>query len=212
MAEASNFYKGNFGWQLISYPDQQLGILNVPVVENSEQVQFVMNVLTGAWCKFTGWNANCFEIFGDDLYFGGNDGTVNLAYTGSTDNGDSIPADMQCAFNYFDDPGRLKRTTMIQPLMVTNGEFIPYMSIDVDFQISAAIAPVSVFTSGALWDVAEWDVDMWALGPATHNPWLSAQAEGKALAVHMAANINPTGDVTLQVNAFNVIMELGGFV
>lgn len=212
MALAASSYKNNFGWQLITFPAQQLGILNVPVVENSQQVQFVMNVLTGAWCQFTGWNANCFEIYQDNLYFGGNTGQVNKAWDTNLDGTATINADMQCAFNYFDDPGRLKRMTMVQPLMVTNGEFIPKISVDVDFNVSTAVAPIFIFTSGSLWDVAKWDVDLWSTGPSTHNPWLSADAVGKALAIHMTANIQPTGDVTLQVNAFNAIMELGGFV
>src|SRR5262249_31149821 len=90
MAQASMQAKDHFGWQLIGYPNQQLAILNVPIEENSTQYQFVMNVLTGAWCRFTGWNANCFETYNNNLYFGDNSGNVNIAYEGGSDNMNSI--------------------------------------------------------------------------------------------------------------------------
>ena len=62
MAQAAAQGLSLFGWQLITYAPEQVSILNVPQVENNTQVQYVMNTLTGAWCQFTGWNANCFNI------------------------------------------------------------------------------------------------------------------------------------------------------
>ena len=237
MAQASMTASNNFGWQLLTYPQQQLTILNVPISENSLQYQYVMNALTGAWCRFTGWNANCFEIVNDALYFGGNDGTVNLAYDGGLDLGSPIPANMQCAFNYFDDPGRTKRMTMAQPVMLASGTILPQISIDEDFATSTNASTVTILTGGALWDTAEWDIDKWpSVTNTTVNPWLSTQAIGHALAIHMVVNVSPQVSTnigefdigvfdtaqfdqgvsgtapTLQVNAFNTILELGGFL
>src|SRR6185312_8443377 len=88
MALAAQSYKGNFGWQLIEYALGTLAILNIPIQENNQQMQFVMNTITGAWSRFIGRdgnglnpsfgiNANCWEVDGNDkIYFGGNDGTV----------------------------------------------------------------------------------------------------------------------------------------
>lgn len=227
----------NFGWEVISYPAEQLAIVNVPLTVNSQQIQLVMNALTGAWCEFTGWNANCFEIFNDDLYFGGNDGTVNLAYQGGLDLVTPIAADMQCAFNYFDDPGRLKRITMVQPLMIANGTVTPTMSVDEDFVISTATAPISILTGTTVWDTAVWDTSTWPNTTTVVKPWLSVDAIGHALAVHMSVNIASSSSISntsefdagqfdtalfdqslanlapqLQVNAFNAIIELGGFI
>jgi hypothetical protein len=236
MAQAAQ-YSGNFGWQFITYPMQQLAILNVPVEDSVLQYQFVMNTLTGAWTQFQGWNANCFEIFEDNLYFGGNDGTVNLAYNGGLDLASPIAADMQCAFNYFDDPGRTKRMTMVQPLMVAGGAITPTLSVDEDFATSTTVATVTILASGAQWDVAKWDVDVWPAGSFVVKPWLSVQALGHALAVHMTVNVTPTSISSvigefdtgvfdtaqfdqgasgnapvLQINAFNAVLEMGGYI
>ena len=236
MSASSTSSNGNFGWQLTTYPNEQLLILNIPNTENSEQEQNVMNTITGAWTKFTGWNANCFEIFNNDLYFGGNDGTVNWAYQGGLDLDQPITAEMQCAYNYFDDPGRTKRMTMVQPLFTSGGSVTPSIAVDEDFQTSSVSAPVQLITGNVLWDVAEWDVDDWPAETVSSKNWLSVQAIGHALAIHMKVNVTTHTDISqgefdvstfnsaqfdatldnatpiLQVNAFNAIMELGGFI
>ena len=54
MLLAGQQYFSNFGWQMISFPQQSLVLMNVPQVANSTQVQYVMNAITGAWTEFTG--------------------------------------------------------------------------------------------------------------------------------------------------------------
>ncbi len=236
MSLASQQAKGNFGWQMISFPAQTLAFLNVPLTENVSQQQYVMNELTGAWCQFTGWNANCFEIFNDKLYWGGNHGDVNEGYIGSSDGGTSIPADMQCAFNWMDEPGKVKRMTMVQPLLNLGGNLTPTMAVDVDFMTSTDVAPVATLTGGAAWDSATWDSSLWPGLSVNFIQWLSVDAIGHAMAIRMrvnitAANINFLGEFDvgvfdsaefdagssptlplLQVNAFNTIYESGGAI
>ena len=236
MNQAAMTAQDNFGWQIISYPAQALLLLNVPLTTNSEQEQFVMNTLTGAWCQFTGWSANCFEIFDNALYFGDNSGNVNLAYNGGLDLSTPIYSDMQCAFNYFDDPGRLKRMTMVQPLLTASGTITPTMSVDEDFSDNAPAAPVIVVGgSGSLWDSAIWDTSLWPEPSQPVVQWLSVQAIGHALAVRLQVNSSPVASTTLgefdltvfdtaefdgstpgapvlQVNSINAILEFGGII
>jgi len=164
---------------------------------------------------------------------------VFRAYQSGLDYNMPIRADMQCAFNWFDDPGRTKRMTMIQPLIVASGTVTPTLSVDTDFGTSRAIAPLTILSGGALWDVAQWDNASWPGDNIVVTNWNSADALGHALAVHMQVNI-ATSNVTatpegfdsgrfdaalfdtnsgigglapiLQCNAFNCVMELGGFV
>lgn len=236
MSSAANSYFANFGWQVITYPLQQLVILNVPTATNSFSVQYVMNALTGAWCRFTGWNANCFEIYNDTLYWGDSTGNINQGYIGGSDLFAAISADMQVAFNYFDDPGRIKRMTMVQPLLTATGNVIPTMGVDADFGTSTISAPVVTFAGGSLWDVAKWDVDKWAGGSNNLINWLSVEAIGHALAIRMKVNFSgglttgsgvfdfgkfdsatfdsglSTNNPLLNVNAFNAVLELGGLI
>jgi hypothetical protein len=241
MSTSARSYGLNFGWQTILFPDQDLLILNVPVSANVEQEQYIMNTLTGAWCKFTGWNANSFVMYQNNLYFGGNNGEVILAYVGSTDNGEVYTAEMQVAFNYFEDPGRLKRMTMIQPLMTVTAVSTLTIGVDSDFSVNGTQSSVASLPDFAIWDLSVWDDAVWSMAFGNINGWLSAQGLGHALAVHMYATFNggevdvetaatasetagrfvdsPEWDEFLQVvlpnvrlNAINVILEFGGFI
>lgn len=237
MLQAAQQYQDNFGWQLISYPAEGLLLLNVPQETNTSQVQFVQNFLNGSWTQFQGWNANCFEIFNDLLYFGDNLGNVNNAYQGPADLVSPIVADMQCAFNFFGAPGRIKRMTMIQPLMVTGGTITPTLGVDVDFGTSTITAPVSALVaSGGIYDTSLYDQSFYAQGPLPQSTWQSVQAEGHALAVRMKVNVLPPGagqtsvfdtgtfdsmvfdgysgqqPSILQINAFNAVVEMGNYI
>lgn len=182
--------KDLFGWQVMTFPLQSLLILNVPQEENVNQVQFVMNSMTGAWCKFTGWNANCFEICNDSLFFGDNDGNVNLAYAGALDLVTPIQATVKCAFNAFEDPGRNKYMSMARPMLVADGTIIPSLGVDAEFGDTAVTAPVIIISpTGAIWDVSLWDSGLWASSAITVTNWLTVGAIGTFLAVKMVINL-----------------------
>jgi hypothetical protein len=228
--------QNNFGWEISHYPAQGLFVVNVPLAADSNQIQFVMNAVTGAWTRFTGWNANCFGLMNDQLFFGDDKGNVNLAWSGAADLVSPIVADMQCAFNYFGDPGRLKEMTMVQPLMVTSGQIIPTIAVDVDFGNVSPAAPVTTpQPSGAQYDISLYDNSFYASGIQTQSLWQDVAAEGHALAIRMKVNTIPsgaggssvfdtgvfdtmvfdglgTGTQTLQVMAFNAIIKKGGFI
>ncbi len=237
MLQSAQQYQFNFGWQMISYPGQGLLFLNVPQETNTSQVQYVQNFLNGSWTQFQGWNANCFEIFNDELFFGDNLGNVANAYQGPADLVSPIVCDMQCAFNFFGAPGRIKRMTMIQPLLVTGGTITPTLGVDVDFGTSTLTTPVSSFAAnGAIYDTSTYDNSFYAQGPLPQSSWQSVNAEGHALAVRMKVNVLPAGDGTnsvfdtgtfdnmifdgytgqspsiLQINSFNAVIEAGSFV
>ena len=193
-----------FGWEVELYMLQTLMIMNVPQTENSSQVQYVMNMLTGAWCEFQGWNANCFEIFNNNLFFGDNDGNVNLAYTSSLDLTSPIVAEMACAFNYFDEPGRIKNLKMLRPLIIADGQVTPTLGVDVDFGTTALTSPVSIITpSGAVWDTSKWDNSTWSTGTVTVNQWLSVLALGTALSIKMQVNVAGSNVVIAQNSVFD---------
>lgn len=125
-------YSGNFGWQPILFPIGNKLIVNVPQVVGA-QYQYVMNTVNGAWCRFTGWNANCFELMGDQLMFGG--AQVYQADTGFTDNGGPITATCVQAPQYFDSTEQ-KQFTMARPIMYSNASVRPAFQINTDFDLS----------------------------------------------------------------------------
>lgn len=216
VTDAARSRKNTFGWQLISYPRSTMVILNVPVTEGTEQEQFVQNAITGAWCRFRAQNANCWEVFEDRAYFGGNDGTVYLADEAGVDSTGFLEADMRGAFNYYDFRGRLKRWTMIRPLITTDGAVSPAIALNVDFHDDAPLSQSGSFFPGAgLWDVALWDVDSWSGDRTVSSDWKTISGIGYCASIRMFVEIStgaPIDQVVLQVNSFDVLLEDGAYI
>lgn len=213
VTQSGRDWGANFGWQLISYPRGTRAILNVPVTAGAGQRQYVMNTLTGAWCRFLGQEANCWEVFNDRLFFGGNDGIVYEADIGGSDNGVAIEWDLRTAFNYFHKRGKLKRWTMCRPLLRTDGIVEPGLAINVDFGEDAVISvPESVQPAVAVWDTAVWDVDVWPVEERTVTDWQVVTGTGYCASVRMAGSSLANSAPILRVNGFDLLIEDGGHV
>jgi hypothetical protein len=219
MTEAARNYKGNFGWQLISYPRGTRAILNVPEIESGTQVQYVMNTLNGAWCKFENMNANCWELYQDRPFFGGNTGVVYEADRGGSDAVGVLTADMMTAYNYFNTRGAQKRWMMCRTLLTTDLQIVPGMAFNVDFQTDAPIiTPSTEAFVPALWDVAEWDDAVWGGGLTTQGEWNTVTGLGYCASIRLVAQVlepstgGTTGEVVLQVNGWDLSMEKGAMI
>jgi hypothetical protein len=199
-------YGGNFGWQLIDYPSANQLYLNVPVQEGESQEQYVMNSITKSWCQFTGWEANCFALYNDELYFGTN-GLVAKAWSGNSDNGNNISADALQAFNYFGSRGLQKRYTMARPIFRTNGSPSLQINMNVDFDTSDLTAPLSFSTTNyAVWDVALWDEGIWAGGLNVLKNWQGVNGLGYCAAPRL---ITASNGIEVTWVSTDVVMEVG---
>ena len=213
--DAFRNYGTNKGWQIVSYPRGHMVIVNVPITEGSLQHQYVVNSLTGAWCRFTGQNSYCWTVYRNRLFFGGNAGIVYEADIAAEDDGTPITADLKTAFNYFGNPGLMKRFQMLQPVIYADGAVAQGVTLNVDFEDSvpeAILAGESVST--ALWDVAVWDVDTWPVEQEVERPWQSVPGIGYCAAVRVRVIGYATSSVplTMQLNGFNITFEKGGFI
>lgn len=203
----------DFGWQIISYPRGTAAILNVPITNASRYDQFVMNTLTGAWCRYKGQNALCWETMGETLYFGGFAGRVFEADTGSTDDGEPIVCDCKTAFNYFGLKGVLKRFTMLQSLVTTDGRAAPSESLDIDFRDGQSLGSLEPpITSTTLWDVAQWDVDVWPPEQVTSGDWKTVTGIGQCAAVRLRVSSGTASSLSLKVNGWHITFETGDFL
>ncbi len=210
MSTAVTSYGSNFGWETIYFAKQNQLYMNVPVVTGSQQQQYVMNVITGAWCNFTGWAANCFEIFNDDLYFGSN-GVICKAWNTNADAGAAIAATGLQAFSYWGNSTLLKRCTMMRPTLYTNGSPSISGSVNYDFDLSnTGAAPLSVLpTVSATWDSGLWDAAIWGASVDLQRQWQGTVGVGYAVAPRLAVSSN---GIQVQWVATDMVYEAGGIL
>jgi hypothetical protein len=192
-------YQGNFGWQATHHPAGDKLIFNVPQIANSMQYQYVMNIISGAWCRFIGWNANVFATMADVLYFGSNLGsTANSAYVakadfGFADDGGYVSAEAKTAFQFFGFRGYEKQLTMARPIFVAGGNVNAAIAMDMDFADSyPATTPTFSGNSGTPWNTAKWNTFPWSSGGNVKKDWQGVTGVGDAGALHMRVVNNKT--------------------
>jgi len=208
--EATRSYGSTFGWKAILYPTQSAFIVNVPVAEDGEHQQYVMNTITKAWCKFTEWDAEDFAVLDDQLYFCS--GTaVYKAWYGTSDNGSNIEAYAKTAFSYFGRPSQQKKFKLFRPVLAVNGNISFLVDIDVDFEDDEVTGSATYsVNSGGVWDTSNWDQAYWAYGMEIVKEWLSPDewmgycAAGK---VKIATN-----SLTVQWMSCDYVFESGGIL
>jgi hypothetical protein len=209
ISEAVTSYANNFGWQLMYVPTINQLWLNVPIQENQNQQQYAMNTITGSWCNYTGWNANCMEMFDDEPYFGG-DGYVAHAWYGTDDDGNNITALGLQAFNNFNGAGRLKRFTMSRPIFRTDGAPAIYAGINIDFNTDAPTASLNFTPSTySQWDSALWDAGTWGGALSILQNWQGLNGVG-----YYGAPIVKTAASGIQVRwvATDIVIEGGAIL
>ena len=189
-----------FGWQAVLYPLQSALIFNIPHAEGGTHEQYVMNTITGAWCEFDEWDAECFVEYNNELYFGV-DTAVHKAWTGTSDLGSNIVAIGKTAFNYFGNASQQKRFNLFRPMLRVNGNVSFLTGMDVDFSDTTPMG-LTVISGvvGAKWDVDYWDLAYWAAGLETTRQWTSPfnnvgyaasgviQTETNDVEIHWVAN------------------------
>lgn len=159
---SSTLYKANIGWHGVIYPEVNALVVNVPVIEETTYHQYVMNDVTKAWCRFTGWDLHSFTVFNDVLYAGG-DGTVYLAWVGSTDDGEPITGISAQAYSNYA-RGLQKQPQLIRPVLSIQGTATVLARIDADFKnmIDNSVLALNFNGNTALWDEAVWDSSVWS--------------------------------------------------
>jgi hypothetical protein len=201
-------YGNNFGWQVLQYPQNNMILLNVPVAADSQE-QYVMNTISGSWCRFTGWGAYCWELYNEQIYFGGN-GYVGLAWNGLSDNGSNITTDGLQAFNYFGSPGVLKRYTMMRPILYSDGSPAIAVNVNTNFDTTDTTALISFQNvSYATWDSAKWDSAMWGGGLQVSQLWQGVNGVGYCGAPRVKSNAQ---GIQIQWVATDIVSEKGAIL
>lgn len=203
-------YGGNFGWELTKFDAQGALILNVPLVEGSTKEQYVMNTITKAWTKFTGWNGETFAVLNNELYFAMATKVVK-AWTGTADFGVNIEAYSKQAFSEYGYTGVQKQFTMYKPVLNVNGNVAFSTDFDIDFKDNVMLNTATYSNAtGAQWDVASWDTAYWAAGMEIVNKWTSPSAN---IGVFGSPKIKiATDSLTVQWMANDVCFKTGGIM
>ena len=174
------------GWEGIVYPKGGYGLFNVPLSTVNTYQQFVVNLDTGAWARFTGQNAYCWALLAGKLYFGAAT-TVCLADDGFADVSTTIEGNAKTAFIYFGGRDGPKRYTALRPVMASNASLNVSIGFDVDYEdgISSVSSSTGDAGSASSWDLSSWDTTNWGGAISTTQDWQSVANIGWNAAIRL---------------------------
>lgn len=209
--DAARRLGGNFGWQVVTHLSSDMLLVNIPTAQYTEAQQYVMNTISGAWARFTGWNGTCFEVVNNTLYMG-MAGKVCRAFVGTSDFGGNVECYAKTAWQKFGPSLRMKQILMLRPILSINGTTSVSVAVDTDFNSSTAYGPAVFNTkSGSLWGSALWGpttgAGVWSGLATTKLDWLTvATNPGYYAAVRLRVLAK---DATVEWSATDVVYESG---
>lgn len=202
-------YSANFGWEAALFPQEDMLLVNVPV-STTVSYQLVMNTISGAWSRFIGWNAACFELHESELFFGG-DGVVCKAWDTTADNGENINFEAQQSFKYVSRTGQNVQVKMLRPIISTDGSPSVLLGVNTDFDTTAPTGiPSFTPNTAAVWDLATWDGGFtWGGELQIKRDWQTAFGFGYCISAHMKGTIR---NCSMHWAATDYLLQGGGVV
>lgn len=167
-------------------------IIGVPV--SGQNVSYVSNAKTGAWCRYTGWDVRCSAVSGDLLFFATSAGIIMQAEDGGDDNGIAYTGVYVPKFTTAESPG-VKVVNHAAATIKTAGTPVFTMKAMSDYSVSSITAPSPIVSaSGDLWGTGVWGTFVWGdtSTPQTYTIWKAVRASGYSFSVGLAVTINQT--------------------
>lgn len=170
-----------FGWQALYYPRGRSLVFNIPNTDGTFNQHVCNTGLPGQpWCRYVNWNASCFSLYNNMLYFGAANGTVNLADTGNLDGTQPIVAVAQQAWNKLNSPQR-KRVSAARPVVQSTGAISYEFALGFDYSPLDIPIPVVTPAVGSPWDTSPWDTSPWSSEVTIDPRWRVGGGTGTAV-------------------------------
>jgi hypothetical protein len=191
------------------WQDKTILLVGTPGKANNVSVSFVANARTGAWGRMIGWDVRCSGIFGDELYFGSENGKVFKADVGGTDAGTAYTGVYVPKFSY---TPKLRSANAVQAIYKAPVSLGLVLDAWADYEIGDMGNPATATTPAtSTWGAGVWGTFVWGGGASTttFTEWQSAYAQGYALAPSLTVTVNQTSAVDLEILSMQVRYEVG---
>lgn len=211
--------RGGLPWEIVKWPEKNIAYVSLPVTSASDEEEcFVVNLETGAWGRYTGWNTRCLAIHNDQVYFGSNDGTIKRAEIGGFDD-ESTPYVCKYAGSWDElkSSGVDKSIAQVRSIWRTSNSFSAQLSGSINYATDFPPAPDAVAAEAAdsLWDVGLWDEAVWDVGAqlsVVNTRWTSVGKSGFTFSPQIQVTVGGANTPTAELVTFDVTFIKGALV
>lgn len=202
-------------WNCEVWPTSQMVIVAPPTVSGTTPEMYVANARTGAWAKFTAWDATCLVVWDTRFFYGTTAGTVIEGGVSGADQGIPYTSTLIPLFDDLKSPGSLKIADMARAVFREGVPVSEKLTINVDFDETAPTAPDATQVSGvSAWDSGVWGTATWGGGTSvsTQQNWQSVGASGYALAPCVQVTSGNTVPLDTQLVRVDVTYNMADIV
>ncbi|WP_119392707.1 hypothetical protein [Taklimakanibacter lacteus] len=200
-------------WCCVKWVARNMAIIGVPTVGASETYCYVVNLLTGAWAKYTGWDIVALAEMGNIVLFATPAGGIFIAEAGGTDDGNTYASTFVGLFDHLGMPSSAKTVKMARSTWLYRKPFLPKISFSFDYLPHLGTYPnAAIHPDLDVWDVGLWDAAMWDSGTSlnTVTRWVSVAGNGFAVAPAVQITHSHASPPEAELISIDLLYESGG--
>jgi hypothetical protein len=203
-------------WEIEKWSEKGLAMITTPIsIAGQTEQCFVVNLETGAWARYTGWDATCMALSAHQLYFGDNDGHINHAEAGGFDKDALYTAIYVGKFVPLSQVGRTKAAHLMRSTFLAGTAYNVDLSISTDYVVNLPAAPSAATpVNVSLWDTAKWDEDVWDSGgdAQVNTFWHTVHGAGFAFAPQVMITSGQLATPNVELVSLDLLYEDGAVV
>jgi hypothetical protein len=206
-------------WTFCKWDEYGALFVAVPGGAPGDKLCLVANNITGAWCRFKGYDVTCFIRMGADMYFGTQDGIVMQADRTGYDDGLPYVATLVGGWEMFGAPSAeiVWRQSRAAFHSEAGEPFQPQLAATTDYIVTIPTPPavgpdpgISDVWDEGLWDHAKWDQPTPTLFPVRNTLWVSIGETGFAHAPIVQVTVGQAAKPNVELVSLSVVYEPAG--
>lgn len=204
--------RSDVNWQCEVWPTKQMVLIGFPTTYGNDEFVFIANARTGAWAKYTGWGATCFEVFGERMFFGTADGRIIEAEVTGLDQSSTYTSICVPLFETMKTPATLKTGMQARAVLRAPGAVEAKLSLQKDYTINLPPAPDDISVTGTnTWGSGIWGTSIWDVGSEkqTFQDWRSINGSGNAISVATQVTSGALSPPNVELVQIDLMYEQG---
>lgn len=200
-------------WEILKWPEKNYAVVSQP--DATTPSCLVVNLQTGAWSRFVGWDTQCLERYSGRGFFGSADGYVReMEVTGADDD-----AAYSCVYlgqhEGLAAPGLEKTVLQVRPIFQSSTNIAPQATVQVNYSNNTDTAPSAAAETGTTgWDVGLWDTMLWDEGTDTQigGDWAAVGRTGWAVAPELQLTFDNVALPSVELVSIDATYDVGAGV
>lgn len=206
--------RNTIGWQIQAFTNLHSMLwVAPPTITGQTPFVLVVNMRTGAWCTYTGYDVRSMATIGTSLYIGDSAGIIFEAESGGTDNGSAYTARAAGLWDDLKAPMAQKIMKMARGTFRANLQnFTPQFSISTDYNTNFLADPsAGANVPSALWGAGIWGSSILGGGNTEFrkSEWAAVDGVGHMISWQLQVTLGNTVPPDIELASIGIVYEVG---